>query len=369
MQKIFFAAALCACTVSVVTAADPKEWAQAGRPAPLREFLQPTLDAELPAYLPCGARGTLEGTAPPIVVELLYGWLRAFREREPGVKIAVPAPYLPPQGSLNPRLAAFLDGRLDFAFVTREMAASDVAAFRRAHGFDPLQIPVSAGSFRHFGFVDAVAIVVHKSNPLRGLTLAQLDAIFSRTRHRGHDRRVTTWDELGVQAWAGKPIRVVGNGAWRGEESARATFFRERVMDAEGRLGEWRDDGRVPDAGDAIVTEAVGADPYAIGITGMGHLAPGVRAIAIGPRSGSLFEPTYENVARADYPLSRVFYLAVARRPGQPLPAPLDAFVRFLLSREAQGIVLDHGVFLPLRAGQVAASRRMLPESSCARRE
>src|SRR6266513_683074 len=122
-----------------------------------------------------------------------------------------------------------------------------------AHGFDPLQIPVSAGSFRHFGFVDAVVVVVNESNPLRGLTLAQLDAIFSGSRHRGHERSVATWDELGVREWAGKPVHVVGNGAWKGEESARATFFRERVMDSEGKRGDWRDDGRMADAGDAIV--------------------------------------------------------------------------------------------------------------------
>jgi phosphate transport system substrate-binding protein len=195
-------------------------------------------------------------------------------------------------------------------------------------------VPVSGGSFRHFGFVDAVAVVVHESNPLRGLTVAQLDAIFSRTRHRGHNGQVTTWDQLGVREWAGKPVRVVGT---------------------------------APDAGDAIVTAAVAADPQAIGLTGMGHLAPGVRAIGIAPQARApLLEPSYENVARAAYPLSRVFYLAVARKPGQPLPAPLDAFLRFLLSREGQSVVLSHGVFLPLRAAQAEEARRMLPPHTCA---
>src|SRR5262245_24732788 len=75
-------------------AADPPEWAQAGRPPPAREFLQPTLDADLPAYRLCGARGRLEGAAPPIVVDLVDRWLRAFHEREPGVQIHVPPPYL-----------------------------------------------------------------------------------------------------------------------------------------------------------------------------------------------------------------------------------------------------------------------------------
>ena len=361
------ACALCALNSGATKAADPKEWERSGRPAPTRELTQPGLDANLVAYRTCGASGSLKGTAPAIVVEVLGNWLRAFSEREPGVRIEVPSPYLPPQGALNPGLRDFLAGRLDFAFITREMAGADVVAFRKAHGFEPLLVPVSGGSFRHFGFVDAVAVVVHESNPLRGLTLAQLDAVFSATRHRGGDKAVTTWDELGVAQWAGKPVRVVGDGAWAAEESARATFFRERVMDAQGRRGEWRSSGRQPDEGDAIVTERVGRDPYAIGFTGMGHLSPDVRAIAIGPGNGaSPVEASYENVASAAYPLSRVFYLAVAKRPGESLPAPLDALVRFLLSREGQGIVLAHGVFLPLRAAQANGARTLLLPSGCA---
>ena len=133
------AGALYALGANIATAADPKEWEQSGRPAPQREFLQPTLDADLPAYRACGAQGRIEGTAPPIVVELLGRWLSAFHQREPLVQVEVPPPYLPPQGTLNPRLRAFLDGSLDFAFLTREMTASDLAAFRRTHGFDPLE--------------------------------------------------------------------------------------------------------------------------------------------------------------------------------------------------------------------------------------
>jgi phosphate transport system substrate-binding protein len=350
-----------------VPAADPPEWAQQGRPAPVREFLQPTLDPDLPAYCPSGARGRLEGVAPPIVAELAGLWLRALREREPGIEVDVPPPYLPPQGELNPRLRAFIDGRLDFAFVTREMAASDVAAFRRAHGFDPLQVPVSGGSYRHFGFVDAVAVIVHATNPLRAISLGELDAIFSRTRHRGAPRAVVTWDDLGVREWTGRTVHVVGTGAWEGEESARATFFRERVMDGAGKRGEWRADAGPPDAGDGIVTETVAADPLAIGITAMGHLAPGVRPLAIAPRTGAQpIEPSYENVARATYPLSRVFYLVLAHKPGEALSPPLDALVRFLLSRDGQQAVLAHGVFLPLRATQADAARRMLPATSAA---
>lgn len=344
---------------SAACAADPAEWARSGRPPPPRESVQATLDAQLPGYAPSGALAVLEGSAPPILAQLVNSWLRDFHEREPGVRVTVPPPYLPPQGKLNPRLRAFLHGYLDFAFLTREMAASDVEAFRAAHGFEPLQIAVSGGSWRHFGFVDAVAVIVNESNPVRGLSLAQLDAIFSRSRHRGH-ASVASWDQVGVKEWAGRPVHVVGTGAWADEESARAMFFRERVMDGR-RRGEWRETGSAPDSGDDAVTGAVAADPLAIGFTAMGHLVPGTRALAISVGPGQPFiEPDLDNVARASYPLSRVFYLAVARKPGHALPPALDAFARFLLSAPAQHIVLGQGVFLPLRAWQAQASLRLL---------
>ena len=124
-----------------------------------------------------------------------------------------------------------------------------------------------------------------------------------------------------------------------------------------------------PDAGDAIVPQAVAADPAAIGFTALGHLVPGVRAIAVAREADAPFhEPTYENVARAAYPLSRVFYLVVARKPGERLAAALDAFARFLLSREGQGTVLAQAVFLPLRAAQAGEARQLLgaPAGRCA---
>ena len=134
-------------------------------------------------------------------------------------------------------------------------------------------------------------------------------------------------------------------------------------MDDGARRGRWRD-ASPADGGDEVVPQAVAADRFAIGFTAMGHLVPGVRAIAIAPRAGGPYlEPGYENVARAIYPLSRVFHIVVARKPGEPLAAPLAAFVRFLLSREGQREVLQHGVFLPLRAEQAAAASGLLPES------
>lgn len=347
--------------------ADPAEWRLAGRPLPQPELLQPALDAGLPDYRACRAEGSLEGSAPAILPQLVKAWIAAFGAQQPEVRVTVPPPYEEPRSAGSERLRLFLDGKIDFAFATRDLTAADAARFRRAHGFDALQIPVSGGSFRHFGFVDTVAVIVNADNPVKGLTLAQLDAILSKTRHRGSAKAAATWGDVGVTEWADMPIQVVGHGAWAGEESARATFVRRRVMDVGEERGEWRAFGP-PDGGDAIVSEHVAADRHAIGFTGMGHLLARTKVIALAPSAGAPFhEPSYENVARAIYPLSRVFYLVVAKAPGKDLPPALDAFARFLLSRAGQRVVREQGVFLPLRASQAAESLRLIGTSACSR--
>ena len=136
-------------------------------------------------------------------------------------------------------------------------------------------------------------------------------------------------------------------------------------MDVGERRGAWRDFGAA-DGGDAIVSDRVAADPYAIGFTGMGHLVAGTKTVALAAEAGAAYyEASYENVARADFPLSRVFYLVVAKKPGQPLAPALAAFARFLLSRDGQRVLLDQGVFIPLRASQAAQSLRMLGHDAC----
>ncbi|MDF3839748.1 substrate-binding domain-containing protein [Cupriavidus basilensis] len=338
-------------------------WAREGRPLPRPEFLQPRLDDALPVYQPCSAqplRGALEGSVPAILPKLVQGWIGAFQQRHPGVRINAPPPYLAPQGALSPPLRKFLDGGSDFALVSRDMTASDVAAFQRAHGVPPQPVPVVGGAWRHFGFVDAIGVVVNETNPVKALTLEQLDAVFSKSRLRGHGP-VRTWGDLGVAAWADRPVRVVGAASWRGAEaSARAVVMQERVLSVGEARGQWRDDIAVRGT-EADVPDQVAADPYAIGFTGMGHLVAGIRTVALAQEPDSVaVDATYEDVALARYPLARVAYLVPARIAGRSVDPVLREFIRFILSRDGQRIVLEQGVMLPLRAPQTAAALHLL---------
>src|SRR5258708_13154192 len=184
------------------------------------------------AATPSQAR--MEGSAPAILSDLSQRWIKGFRALHPSAMISVPPPYGPPQGALSSKLAAFLQGQLDFAFLTRKLADSDVATFRRSHGYDPLVIPVALGSWKSFGFVDPVVVIVNSRNLVHGLSFAELDAIFSKSRRQGH-LPIRTWDDV-EEALKTLPIHVVGGASWAQEDSARGSVFRERVLLG----GEWR---------------------------------------------------------------------------------------------------------------------------------
>jgi phosphate transport system substrate-binding protein len=240
------------------------------------------------------------------------------------------------------------------------MSDSDVVTFLQAHHYSPLVIPVAGGSWRSFGLVDPVAVVVNSRNPIRGLSFAQLDAIFSKSRSQGH-AIVRTWGQLGVNSLANQTIHLAGGGSWSGEDSARAGVFRERVLLG----GSWRDDPEATASGtEQEVPARVAADPLAIGFTGLGHLVPGTRAVPLSSgRSSYYIKPTFEAVASGRYPLARTIDLVLARQPGTCLTPELRSFVRYLLSPRGQKIVRMEGHFLPLTDAQSHLSR--LRASSC----
>jgi phosphate transport system substrate-binding protein len=327
---------------------------QEGRVAPSPELLQPTLDSALPPYVPPpGIRlsGSFNGAASDVLPALVQRWIERFKAYHPDVRIAIAPPYA---GSIGAK--ELVKGTLDFAFVSRELRPDDVADFKAKFGYEPLSVPISGGSYRHYGFLDAIGFFVHKDNPLERITFDQLDAIYSSTRHRG-STAITTWGQLGVGgAWADKPIHAYGVRPWNGFEE----FVRQRVLSRDGKRGEWRDDVRF----DSVVFPLAGRvarDPYGLGYSGLAYIDQPVRMLQVGASAdGPFHAPTYESVARAEYPLSRLIYFNTNRAPGRSLPPALGEFLRFILSREGQQAVLDHAIYLPLRAGQVRRSRSLV---------
>lgn len=305
----------------------------------------------------------LTGSAPKILGALATDWAAVYAQHQPNAAIIIPTPLGPPQGKLDPHLQAFLDGRSDFAFLTREIAEADLERFRTAHDSEPVILPVAGGSWNSFGYVDPVVIIVNEANPVRSLSFEQLDAIFSSSRLRGR-KPLTDWGAAGAKGWQGQPIRIMGGGGWQDEESARALTLRRHVLSVGSKRGTWR---LVPDSGsEADVVERVARDPLAIGFTGFGHMEPGVRVVAVAERRGGRpVAPTREAIESGRYPLGRTVDLLLARRPDGCVSPPLAAFAAFLVGREGQQVVRRQPPFLPLTREQAAAAQKRLRAAVC----
>lgn len=324
-----------------------------------------------PASAGCGNKSLnfmeLTGSAPKILGPLTADWIESYRQREPGRKIVIPGPLGPPQGKLDPHLQAFLDGRSDFAFLTREIAETDLDSFRAAHGNEPVIVPVAGGSWNSFGFVDPVVMIVNEANPIRALSFEQIDAIYSTSRHRGR-APLTDWGSAGARGWQGRPIRIMGGDGWSDEESARALTLRRHVLSVGTKRGVWR---AAPDSGgEADVVGRVARDPLAIGFTGFGHMEKGVRVVAIAERAGERpVLPTRATVASGRYPLGRSVDLLLARGPQGCVSPALSAFAVFLVGREGQAAIRRQPPFLPLTREQVATAQSRLRAATCAGEE
>ncbi len=267
------------------------------------------------------------------------------------MSLTIAPPYAGSLGAIE-----LVKGDLDFVFVSRELKPDDMTKFKEKYGYDPLSVPISGGSYRHFGALDAVAFVVHKENPIEKLTFEQLDAMFSSTRHRG-GKAITKWGELGLTGeWADKPIKLYGIKPWNGFEE----FVRQRVLSVGDKRGEWRDDINF----EKVVfpmAKHMADDRYGIGYAGVAYFDAPVKVIALSEAPGKPYEPaTYDAVARATYPLSRLTFFNTNKAPGKPLNPALEEFLRFVLSREGQQVILDHARYLPLRSFQAEAGRAML---------
>lgn len=325
-----------------------------GRALPTPEILQPTLDPALPVYKvrrDLQISGSFKGAASDVLPPLVKRWIDAFRKLYPNAVIDVKPPYAGSLGAIE-----LVKENLDFVFVSRELKPDDIKDFRAKFGYDPLSVPISGGAYRHYGFLDAIAFFVHKDNPIEKLSYDQLDAMYSSTRHRG-GQAITKWGQLGLTgAWAEKSINLYGIKPWNGFEE----FIRQRILSVGEKRGEWRDDINF-DKVVFPVAKRVTADLNGIGYAGIAYIDAPVKVVMVGESANGPFHAaSHENVALARYPLSRLIFFNTNKAPGKPLNPALEEFLRFVLSREGQQIVLDHAIYMPLRSHQVQAARVQL---------
>jgi phosphate transport system substrate-binding protein len=274
----------------------------------------------LPPYEPvAGLTGTVTSIGASTTTNLIARAATEFRRMYPGVTMEVTAGLT----SIGP--PALMDGKADVVPMSRPLLPEEVAAFRAKHGHAPTEVRVAA---------DALAVYVEKRNPIAGLTLAQLDGIFSRTRRRGGPP-IDTWGQAGLTGeWAERPIALYGYGPTDGVHQV----FREQVL----RGGEYRLALQVVPAGSLIVQD-VAADPSAIGCASIFFASKRTRAVPIAGDDGRFHGPTDANVHSLRYPLTRFVTVCVNKPPGKALAPATAEFLRFLLSAEGQQIVAAGG--------------------------
>jgi phosphate transport system substrate-binding protein len=323
----------------------PALTAQRARPDP-EPLYRAKVDPAIAAYQPGAAvSGSLKGICSETFPDLMKLWIDGFRARQPGITIEV----APTGGGVGSK--ALASGEVAFAAVTREMSPADEELFAKRYGYKPLEIAVVGGSYRSYGFTDALTFFVNKDNPIEHLSFAQLDAIYSKTRLRGLKKPITTWGQAGLKGeWADKPIHAWGVQPWNGFEQ----FIRLRVL----KGGEWRE-GVSFEKLVIPLPDRVAADRYAISYSGMAYLKPGVavKRIAVSENPGGPFlEGTFDEVAAQTYPLARVMYVYINRPPAKAIDPRIREFLRYILSRDGQQAAVQDAIYTPLPARLVTAS-------------
>ncbi len=287
---------------------------------------KPTVDPKIPAYQKVsGISGNLNSIGSDTMNNLMTLWGEAFARYYPNVKLQVEG-----KGS-STAPPALIAGTSQFGPMSRKMKSTEVDQFEKKFGYKPTRLRTS---------LDALAVYVNKDNPIAGLTLRQIDAIFSKTRAGGLSEAITTWEQLGLTGeWANKPISLYG----RNSASGTYGYFKKHAL----FKGDYKDTVK-EQPGSASVVQGVTKDRYAIGYSGIGYITSGVRAVPLAKQEGTDFAPAdMEDVMNGKYPLARFLYLYINREPGKPLTPLVREFLKLVFSKEGQEIVVKDG-YLPL---------------------
>jgi phosphate transport system substrate-binding protein len=236
------------------------------------------------------------------------------------------------------RTPADFPANADLLVAARRLTEEERRALETRDGRVPVEISIGA---------TALAVFVFRDNPVTGLTLEQLDAIFSRTRRRGAPA-ITEWGGAGIAGgWKDQPVVTFG----LGPESSAAILFRDLVLSGGEFLPaiRWQ-------FGPSSVVQGVGAETGGVGFAPPSYATRRTRAVPIAASEARFVEPTQDRCLDGTYPLARPLAVVAPRRSGSTLPAAARELLVFLCSREGQES-LEQNDMVPLTAA--LAKRQM----------
>ncbi len=290
------------------------------------------VDPDLPEYEPVsGISGNLSSIGSDTLNNLMTLWAEEFQSIYPNVNVEI-------QGAgTSTAPPAMAEGTANFGPMSRQPRDSEQASFEERHGY-PMTV-VGVG-------IDTIAVFVNRDNPIEGLSLPQVDAIFSDTRRCGYDEDITRWGQVGLDgSWANRDITLYSRNAVSGTYG----YFRQYAMcdgDFKNAINE--------QPGSASVVQGVSESLNGIGYSGIGYRTSGVRVVPLATEHGDDYvEPNAETAADGSYPLARFLYVAVNKDPNRELNPLEREFMRLVLSRQGQEVVVRDGYIpLPARAAE-----------------
>ena len=248
------------------------------------------LDPKLPAYQSVsGVSGNLSSIGSDTLVNLMTLWAEDFKRNYPSVRIQI-------QGAGSSTAPpALTEATASLGPMSRKMKDKEIEAFEKKHGYKPTAIRVA---------IDALAVYVHKDNPLEGLNMQQVDAIFSATRRCGGESDIKSWGDLGLTGeWVDKDIQLYG----RNSVSGTYGYFKKKALckgDFKNTVNE--------QPGSASVVQSISTSMNSLGYSGIGYKTAGVKTIPLAKKPGMpMVDATPENAVRGKYPLSRFLYVYV----------------------------------------------------------
>jgi phosphate transport system substrate-binding protein len=285
---------------------------------------QVKVDERLPVYAPVtGVSGSIKTVGSDTMNNLMTLWQEGFKKHYPSVQTEVEG-----KGS-STAPPALVNGTASFGPMSRDMKQKEIDEFEAKFGYKPTALPAS---------IDMLAVYVHKDNPIKNLTLQQVDAIFSSTRIGGLEHEVRTWGDVGlVGEWADKPISLYG----RNSASGTYGYFKEHAL----FKGDFKNSVK-EQPGSSSVVQGVASDKYGIGYSGIGYKTADVRAVPLSAAAGEQpIEALPENAYTGEYPLARFLYMYVNYRPGGELDPLRREFVRYVFSKEGQLDTIKDGYY------------------------
>ncbi len=287
---------------------------------------QVAVDERLPDYKAVqGVSGTVKSVGSDTLNNLMTLWAEKFKEVYPNVQVEIEG-----KGS-STAPPALIAGTSNFGPMSRPMKESEVDEYEKSFGYKPTAVRTS---------IDMVAVYVHRDNPIagQGLSLPQVDAIFSSNRGGGYATDISTWGQAGVEgSWASLPISLYG----RNSASGTYGFFKKNALFG----GDYKDSVK-EQPGSSSVVQGVASDKGGIGYSGIGYKTADVATVPLARNQGDTPVPaSAESVA--DYPLARFLLVYVNKQPGQDLDPLRREFIKLIFSKAGQEVVVKDG-YLPV---------------------